>query len=244
LLLLFLGSLALAAEPPLPPPPGVYFSDATGIVSAPEAAALNRRLEAFERETSNQLVVSVQLKVPEGAELNDYVFRTFQAWGIGQKQRNNGVLLMVFTQDRKLRIEVGYGLEGVLPDNLAARIIREEITPAFKAGSYGTGLQRGVSAIISATKGEYQGTGKTVADAEKTGSWMFWIFVVLAIVVIIWSHTGDTVYQRAGREIFWTVLQSGGSSRSGGGGSSWGGGGGGFSGGGGSSGGGGASGSW
>lgn len=235
---LFLGGNTLAVEPPLPPAPGTYFSDTAHVVSPEAASYLNQRLAAFEIETSNQLVVAVYEHLPDGAELNDYVNRTYQAWRIGQKGRDNGVLLMVFVKDRKMRIEVGYGLEGALPDSIAASIIRDVIGPSFKSGAYGSGLQNGVEAIISATKNEYQ---PMAAPVSKGSSSLVWIIILLVIVFVIWSHTGDTVLQRAGREIFWAVLSSSSSGGSSSGGSSSSGG---FSGGGGSSGGGGASGSW
>lgn len=234
---LFVAGNALAVEPPLPPTPGTYFTDSAHVVSPDAASYINQRLAAFERETSNQLVVAVYSKLPEGAELDDYVNRTYKAWGIGQKGRDNGVLLMVFVNDRKMRIEVGYGLEGALPDSIAASIIRDVIGPSFKSGAYGSGLQNGVEAIIKATKNEYKAVAQPAVDHTFQVP-VGWI-ILLVIIFVIWSHTGDTVFQRAGRGLFWTLLtnsSSGGSSSSG---SS-----GGFSGGGGRSGGGGASGSW
>jgi uncharacterized protein len=229
-------------EPPLPPAPGTYFTDNAHVVTPEAASYINQRLAAFERETSNQLVVAVYDTLPDGAELDDYVNRTYQAWSIGQKGRDNGVLLMVFVKDRKMRIEVGYGLEGALPDSIAASIIRDVIGPPFKSGAYGSGLQNGVEAIISATKNEYKALAAPASESQ--GSPLIWIIILLVIIFIIWSHTGDTMLQRAGREIFWAVLSSsssGGSGSSSGGSSSSSGG---FSGGGGRSGGGGASGSW
>jgi uncharacterized protein len=238
------GFSCSGAEPPLPPKPATYFSDNAGIVNPEVTRYLNQQLDQFERETSNQLVVAIYRKLPEGAELNDYVFRTFQSWAIGQKGKDNGVLMMAFIDDRKIRIEVGYGLEGALPDSVAASIIREVIAPHFKSGAYGSGLEEGVDAIISATKGEYHGTGHTVDDSRSsTGpGHTQWALILLIIALVIWFHLGDTMIQRGGRTVVWGILSaiSSGSSSS----SSSGGGGGGFSGGGGSSGGGGASGSW
>lgn len=233
--LLTLGN-AFAVEPPLPPAPGTYFTDQAQVVSPEAARYINQRLATFEVETSNQLVVAVYASLPDGAELDDYVNRTYQAWGIGQKGRDNGVLLMVFVKDRKMRIEVGYGLEGALPDSVAASIIRDVIGPSFKSGAYASGLQDGVEAIISATKNEYQPMAQTAPEVQIP----VWLIILLVIIFVIWSHTGDTMLQRAGRGIFWTILSSSSSGGSSSGGSSSGG----FSGGGGRSGGGGASGSW
>jgi uncharacterized protein len=215
-------------------------------VNSDVASYLNRQLEQFERETSNQLVVAIYPNLPDGAELNDYVFRTYQSWAIGQKGKDNGVLMMAFIKDRKIRIEVGYGLEGALPDSVAASIIREVIAPHFKSEAYGSGLEEGVDAIIRATKGEYQGTGHMVADSHSSsGSGLLtWLVILPIIALIIWFHLGDTMIQRGGRTVFWGILNVLASASTSSGGSGGGGGGGGFSGGGGSSGGGGASGSW
>lgn len=232
-----------SAEPSLPPKPATYFSDQAGIVSGDVAAFINERLESFERETSNQFLVTIYSKLPEGAALEDYTVRTAQSWGTGQKKKSNGIILFVFVGDRKMRIEVGYGLEGVLPDSVCASIIRDVIAPQFKSGAYGSALENGVDAIIRATKGEYQGTGRTVADRSPHGIPVpTWIIILLIIVFLIWIHTGDTMFQRAGRFLFWNIVNMAFSSSSGGGSSSSSSSG--YSGGGGSFGGGGASGSW
>ncbi len=238
-----IGSMLWAAET-LPPAPKRYFNDYASLVDAPIADRLNSRLEGFERETSNQLVVAIFPKLPENTYLEDFTVKTAQAWGVGGRQRDNGIVLFIFAADRKLRIEVGYGLEGRVPDSVAAAIIRDQIRPAFKTGNYAAGISRGIDALISATKGEYQGTGRTLAEAASAGrSIPFWPFVLGFLLFVVWIHLGDTVFQRGGRFVFYNVLDllrlallsSG--SRGGGGG-------GGFSGGGGSFGGGGASGDW
>ncbi len=254
LLLLFLTWLAGAAEV-MPPAPARYFNDYAGVVSAPTADGLNNLLKEFERTNSSQVVVAVFPKMQSDSSIEDYVHRMFETWKIGQKSKNNGVLLAVFTQDRKLRIEVGYGLEGALPDALARRIIDGEITPQFKRGSYDAGLTAGVNAILAATKGEYE-----VSNLARGGGAPGWfirniifnrffpwhIFIGFILIHVLGSllfrrGRRGTVYDRKGRRRYDSGGWFGGSS-GGGGWSS--GGGGGFSGGGGSSGGGGASGSW
>jgi uncharacterized protein len=146
---------ALGAQTP-PPAPATHVADRAGVLSAAAAAQLTAQLETFEHDTSSQVVVWIERRLPAGAALEDYVNRTFQAWKIGQRTRDNGVLLAVFTEDRKLRIEVGYGLEGALPDALSGRIIANEITPRFKEGNYEAGIRAGVTAILAATRGEYR----------------------------------------------------------------------------------------
>jgi len=155
LMALLLG-FAIGAQTP-PPAPATHVADRAGVLSAAAAAQLTAQLESFERDTSSQVVVWIERRLPAGAALEDYVNRTFQAWKIGQRTRDNGVLLAVFTEDRKLRIEVGYGLEGALPDALCGRIIANEITPRFKEGNYEAGIRAGVTAILAATRGEYRG---------------------------------------------------------------------------------------
>ena len=219
----------------MPPEPDRYFNDYAGAVPAARASQLNDQLESFERESSSQFVVAVFPQMQSDSSLEDYTHRVFQAWQIGQRARNNGVALFVFVQDRRMRIEVGYGLEGALPDALAKRIIEDEIKPFFKSGDYGRGLAGGITAVIQATWGEYKGNGRTVADRNNPihHSRPVGIFFLLILILIVFALPMFHLRRRG------MVWGAGGGFGSGG----WGGGGG-FSGGGGSSGGGGASGSW
>jgi uncharacterized protein len=247
ILVLLFGSRLFAQEV-IPPAPAAYFNDYAGIVSAGTASQLNSTLENFERQTSEQILVAVYPKMQSDSSVEDYTVRVAQSWRAGQKDKNNGAVLFVFVQDHKVYLQVGYGLEGVLPDALVKRIVDEQITPRFKAGDFDGGLTAGVQSIIAATKGEYKGTGATVADrraSHGSSSPLFSLgFIVLVIVIIIFTRG-------SGMFLPWLLLSSSGSSRGwGGGGFSSGssgggfGGGGGFSGGGGSFGGGGAGGSW
>lgn len=245
--LLLLPLLADGAEV-IPPAPAKYFNDFANVTKPGTAGRLNAALEQFEKDTSSQLVVAVFPKMQSDSSIEDYVNRLFRAWKIGEKQKNNGLLLAVFVQDRKMRIEVGYGLEGAIPDAIAKRIIDNEISPRFRSGDFDGGLSAGVNALMQAARGEYQGTGRTVAQSRGGGRaplgklLPFIIFFGLFFLVAVSSlrRRRGTVYGRRGYG--WgagPIIWSGG-----GGGWSGGGGGGGFSGGGGSSGGGGASGSW
>ncbi len=246
-LALLLAWLSLSAfgfaEPALPPKPTQYVSDSAGVLPAPTIAALNRQLEAFERSTSNQILVAVFPKLPEGTYLEDYTVKTARAWGAGGKERDNGIILFAFIADRKMRIEVGYGLEGAVPDSIAASIIRNEIRPRFKTGDYAGGITQGITALQKATRGEYKGDGKTAAGDDAKGGWKGPLFFLLVICFLLWIHTGDTMLQRTGRDVVWGIahglLSSSSHSGSGGGSDS-----GGWSSGGGDFGGGGASGDW
>ncbi|HKD10802.1 MAG TPA: TPM domain-containing protein, partial [Thermoanaerobaculia bacterium] len=114
--------LGAAKEDLLPPKPSRYVTDRAGVLSPDRAEALNARLEQFEKDTSNQLLIWIDRKIPDDFALEDFTVAAARKWGAGQAGRNNGVVLFVFTQDRKMRIEVGYGLEGAIPDATAHRI--------------------------------------------------------------------------------------------------------------------------
>jgi uncharacterized protein len=257
---LLAGSLALRAAEVMPPKLARYFNDAAAVVPREVGDRLNEQLAQYERESSNQLVVAIYPRMLTDSSLEDYATRVFQSWGIGQKGRNNGAVLFVFVQDRKMRIQTGYGLEASLTDAESFRII-EEMKPWLRRGDYAGGLSLAVKAMIQATQGEYQGTGKTKEEQsqQRNQSWfglaifgiVFVIFFINFLIAVRRLRKG-MVYQQNGRltlpgESSW--LDTIGTSMSSGSGSSWSSGGGGFSssdfsGGGGSTGGGGASGSW
>ena len=119
---LLLSSGLYAAER-IPPAPARYFNDYAGVVSGPTADRLNARLEQFERESSNQLVVAIYPKMESDSSVADYTVRVAQAWHVGQKDRSNGAVLFAFMQEHKLSMQVGYGLEARIPDAIAKRII-------------------------------------------------------------------------------------------------------------------------
>ncbi len=222
-----------------------YANDFTNTLTSSELYTLNTALKKFDDSTSNQIVF-LMISALNGASLEDFTYQTATKNQIGSKKNNNGVLFFVAKDDRKMRIEVGYGLEGTLPDALANSIIRNEVRPYFKQGDYYSGIAAGLNAIFLATRGEYQGDGGK--KGKGTGTGIPFIFVVILFIII------STIFRKGGRGggggiLPWIILSSMGNSRRGGGwgsGSFGGGGGGfgGFSGGGGSFGGGGASGSW
>jgi uncharacterized protein len=243
----------------LPPRPVRYFNDYAGVVPAPAATSLDEKLRQHERDTSNQIVVAVYPKLETKSSVQDFTYRIAEAWKVGQKDRRNGAVLFVFIAERKMFIQVGYGLEGVLPDAICKRIIAEQITPQFKKGDYGAGLTAGVDSMISAVKGEYKGSGKVAADHSKStgsgGAWIVGVVVLVFILSVFAKRRTSTVYSRSGRRGFSDGLlgailgnimasRSRGGGGFGGGFGGGGGGGGGFSAGGGSFGGGGAGGDW
>ena len=161
LLFLALGCGGAAAAEVIPPVPTHYFNDYASVVSPDTASGLDKKLEDFERETSNQILVAIYPHMQSDSSIEDYTVRVAQAWKVGQKQKNNGAVLFVFVQDHKMYLQVGYGLEGALPDALAKQIIDNELTPRFGTNDFSGGLSAGVAAILAATKGEYKGTGHT-----------------------------------------------------------------------------------
>lgn len=161
--LAFVSAATLAA--PFPALTGRVVDEA-GILSPQVEAELSAQLAAHEQSTSNQVVV-VTLKSLQGYDTADYANRLFRLWGLGQKDRNNGVLLIVAPTERKLRIEVGYGLEGALTDAESFSIIEREIKPPFRQGNYEQGIRAGVAAIIAAIDGEYQATPPITASGDK-----------------------------------------------------------------------------
>jgi uncharacterized protein len=219
-------------------------TDFTNTLSYNEWRSLESRLKQFEDSTSTQIAILL-LRTLDGSDIVDYSMKVFDENKIGVKSKNNGVLVVVAKDDHKIRIAVGYGLEGVMTDALTTQIIERDMKPYFKANNFYAGLSAGVSSIIAATAGEYkvQARGKNAP------------MITVILVMIFFGIMGAFVLPfLAGRRRF--VIGSGGSmygsgwgwpyGGSGGGGGFSGGsfGGGGWSGGGGMSGGGGASGSW
>lgn len=245
-----LSPFSVRAAESIPPKPDGYFNDYAGVVSKDAALKFNEQLAQFERETSNQVVVVVYQEMQTDSDIAAYTQRIAQSWKVGQAEERNGVVLFVFLGARKMYIQVGYGLEGALPDVTAFDITERHIKPLFKAGDYEAGLETGINLILSALRGEYTGSGKTVAEEGSTdegGGGLFLILLVSFIILFIWR------VQRIGKRRGWGYSGMGGphvggwSSGSSGGwssGSSSGGGFSGFSGGGGSFGGGGGGSSW
>jgi uncharacterized protein len=236
--------LAQAAEV-MPPPPKAYFNDYANVVRRDTARQLDSQLETFEREHSSQIVVAIFPKMQSDSSIEDYTVRVAQSWKVGGKAKDNGAVLFVFVQDRAMYIQVGYGLEGVIPDATAHQIIENDLKPRFRAGDFDGGLRAGVQSLLAAAQGEYKGTGRTQADRRRTrvGSFLpILLIVVVFILARVLGGRGGRVYHGRGyRGVGGGWVGGGGW---GGGGFGGGGGGGGFSGGGGSFGGGGAGGNW
>lgn len=247
----FLGLCAFAVAREVPPLRG-RVNDYAGLLPPERARQLEDKLEQFERETGHQVAL-LTVRSLEGDSLEDFSIRVAERWKVGRKGFDNGVILLVAREEKRLRLEVGYGLEGVLPDAIASRIVRDVIVPRFRAGDYAGGIEAGIDAIFAATRGETLALKPQTARRARP-----WVPLVAQLAIVgllllllfaarlemrsaargrggVWSPRG----RRRLDDDFGFWAPSGGS---------WGGGGlgggGGFSGGGGGFGGGGASGSW
>jgi uncharacterized protein len=165
---LALGLLALAClpgrgEPSLPPAPTRWATDRAHYLREETRARLDRELEAYERSSHHQVILWISDSL-HGVPIEEFAARSMRAWGIGRKQEKDGVVFFVFAKDRKVRIEVGYGLEGQLPDAVANRILQERVVPRLRAGDPDTGIEDGLHMIL-ATLSE-TAAGETGADAQ------------------------------------------------------------------------------
>lgn len=228
LLFFSFASFTLAYTPP--GSPQGFVTDFAGLLSVDERSTVEQMLSVYEKSSGNELSV-VTLQSLEGEPIENVAVELFEQWGIGKKKKDNGALLLIARDERQMRIEVGYGLEGDLPDALSHRIIRNTLVPAFQQGKYFEGIQTGLNQMIAALSGEPLQFPNETLGAEAAPEWMgVLVFMMIAFFVFAkssWRHS-------RGRGGWWL-----------GGGSFGGGGGGGFGGfGGGRSGGGGASGGW
>ena len=246
--LCMLAAVAFAYALTFPPLTGRVVDDA-GILDPATKEALERKLADFEAKTTGQFVV-VALKSLQGTSIEDYGYQLGRHWGIGQKDKNSGVLLIVAPNERKVRIEVGYGLEGDLTDAVSKLIIENAILPRFKAGDYAGGITRGVDDIIqvlTVDPEEWKQRAQQRSDHRALSVDLIIFALLLFVFFYVWRRMSrqNRAYPPGSRRGGWSgPIVVPGSWGGGSSGSSWSGSGGGFSGGGGSFGGGGASGSW
>src|ERR1035438_10060642 len=257
LLILLFGTFSLTAQvvPERPVPPRLV-NDFANILNAGDLSRLESKLVQFSDSSSTQIAVVV-VKSLNGFDKFDLAQRIGEKWGVGQKGKNNGVVVLVkpkYGQEKgEACIETGYGLEGVLPDITCKRIVENEMIPAFRDNDYYQGLDKAISTIISITKGEYTAAQYNKKTNPSPYGMLVPIIIFIVVILLIRSSRGGT--HSVGKSVpFWTALWLLGYMGSGRGGGSWGnfqsgggsfGGGGGFGGfGGGSFGGGGAGGSW
>lgn len=247
LALLLVALAAGAAALSIPPAPSLRVSDFAAALSPADRDRLEAKLIERERGSRNQVVVAI-FRSLEGESLEDYSIRLAEQWKVGQKGLDNGVIFLVFLQDRKMRIEVGYGLEGVLTDAVSSSILSQVVAPRFREGRIADGIGAGLDAIDAAIKGEYRAEGRRESRDRGVPMLVPIAFTVLVIIGIMIAAQRNAAYARRNG---WTGGAGGwgGGPYAGGGFGGFGGGssgssGGGFNGGGGSFGGGGSSGDW
>lgn len=237
------------ASDPVPDKPESWVNDYANVLNPNEEQNLKRQLGELESRSSNQIFIALFKTLPENSYLEDFAVKLYDKWKPGLADKDNGIIIVVFVDDRKIRIEVGYGLEDVLTDAQSGTVIREYIAPHFKKGDYYQGLNAALSVIIPAVEGKYKipvAKKKTKSKGKSVGG-IIGIVIMLIIISRFFgggrsSGFGTRRRGLAGPIILGSLLGSRGGFGSGGG---FGGGGGGFGGGfGGMSGGGGASGSW
>jgi len=246
LLFVFFAQLSFAQNIlPRPNPPKLV-NDLAGVLSPEQREILEQKLVALDDSSSNQIAV-VLIPTLDGYPIEEYANKLFREWGIGHKGTNNGVLIIAAINDRKVRIEVGYGLEGAIPDITASDIYNNEIVPAFKEQNYYRGLDNAIDALGKAAVGEYK--IKKEKKGKSKGSPLFTFLGILIFILIVVAggggRGGGSMSRRGYSDVATGMLLGsllGGGRSSGGFGDSGGGGFGGF--GGGSSGGGGAGGGW
>jgi uncharacterized protein len=239
---------ATAADISTPPLPTRFVTDGAGFLSAPAQDELEQRLARYERDTGHQVLLWIG-QTTGGEPLESWAVRAFKSWRVGRKGLDDGVAVFILAADRKLRIEVGYGLEDRVPDAVAARIIGDQMIPRLRAGDQDGAARAGVSGVLEAVGGE-TGAPREVAPVPGAPPELGWgqllVLGLIGILVLGFIVTNPRLALMLLTTIASNSGRGGGNWGGGGfgGGGSWGGGGGGFSGGGGRSGGGGASGSW
>ena len=240
--LLFAGVALAACEAgaEVPAAPTRWVTDSAGFLSEGTRQELDGRLETYERQSGHQILVWIG-RTTGGVPLEDFTVRAFAAWKVGRKGLDDGLVLFVFSDDRKVRVEVGYGLEGQVPDAIASRIIRETIVPRVQAGDRDGAIRAGIAALIAATSGQAAAPEPAAGPASGRpppaggarslgiGQMVLIGLAVIGFLILFATNPSLAIY------LLFSILSGG---RGGGGG------GGGYSGGGGRGGGGGASGSW
>lgn len=237
----------------VPSAPKGRVSDYANLLSPDAIARIDSKIATHEAQSSDQIAVAIFPSL-EDESLEEFSIQLARQWKIGTKEHDNGVLLLVFVEDRQSRLEVGYGLEGRLTDAISSRILRQVLAPRFREGDFDGGVEAAVDAIIQTIHGEYQASPQEETKKFPLGTLLFWVFILFFLYLLsrgprqYWSSMGGPL---DGRRAGWTRRRSvpwwwgGGGGGFGGGGFGGGGfGGGGFGGGGGGFGGGGASGKW
>ena len=215
---------SFAQNVPEKPSPARFVNDYAGLLSESEAATLEQKLRNYQDTTSNQIAI-VTVSSLDNYDIEGYSIALAKKWDIGQKGKNNGILVLVAPNERKMRIEVGYGLEGALPDGTCNKIIREVMKPYFKQNDFYGGLDEATTYIIKYASGEFKADPND-GKGKGGGGWVLAIIVVIIILIFISKFQRARNSHIGGALDFWTILSlmSMTNHNNRGGGSSWGGG--------------------
>jgi len=187
-LLIFCSFFGFSKEIPKKPEPAIFLNDFSGTISTQDAQYINQKLAKYSDTTSTQIVCVVENSL-DGDDAFDYSMRLAQAWGIGQDKKDNGLLIYVAIQDRKMRIQVGYGLEAFVTDGESKRIIEQILKPAFKKGQYAQGLDEATTYIMGLCSGEFK-------PDENNGNGIPSILFILGILLIFYLISFFTRYRK------------------------------------------------
>ncbi len=225
----------------LPPKPSnSLVLDSTNTLSSAERQALENKLVAYNDSTTTQIAVVILHNV-QGDDINDFAQKLGRAWGVGQKGKNNGLVVLVAKDEHKVSIQVGYGAEGAVPDIVTQQIIQEDILPNFRQNNYYAGLNAATTSLMKYMKGEYKATGGGRHHRKENGgigSAFILIFIVIVILIVVFRGRGGgggggRIYDsRGSASPFWWFLAGSALGRGSGGWGGFSGGGGGFGGGG------------
>jgi len=178
--------LALTLAIPLPAKPTRYVTDNAGVLPADRLESLDQKLKVFEERTSDQVLVYIDKRVPDGTTLEEMGAQAIRQWGVGQEKKDNGVILFLFTDERKMRIEVGYGLEGSLTDAKSKLITSSIIKPRLQSGDYPGAVEHGIEAILNSIGSEsYKGKAHAVAEANAATSTALPVPILLLVLGLI-----------------------------------------------------------
>ncbi len=185
-LVIIFSVVSLRAQKPLPELWGLHVHDEAHVLSQPFIDQLENQLKKYEDSTSNEIAILL-ISSLDGESLEEYSLRVAEKWKLGKEEKDNGALLLIVVDDHKMRIETGYGLEGVLTDAVCSRIIRNELAPNFRQDNYEAGVSSGIEAMIGAIGGEY--TGEMDGSENPELGWKERILIGLFIFVILGIFT-------------------------------------------------------
>jgi uncharacterized protein len=208
ILLFLLPTISLSAQdvPPVPNPPRLV-NDFVGFLSADEANRLERKLVIFNDSTSIQIAVVIVQSIGS-SDIESYANKLFRTWGIGQKGKDNGILILIAPQERKMRIETGYKAEGPLPDAICKRIIDNEIAPRFRVNKNYEALDSATSVIMAITRGELsiKDYKKKTQNKSVGGFPIFAIILFIVIMVIVGRSRKGRATSMGGSLPFWAAM--------------------------------------